>query len=743
MNAVGKIGVIIPEIIDPLNYEFLDGVHTEAKRMGFDVIVFTGVFNSQVEFQYDSYIWAMENIYELVCKARLSAVLFCADMFYNQTTKQRVYDILALTNVPVYVLSEEHEVYPSLYMDSRQSFKILTRHLIEEHGYKKIYCISGIPGHHDSMERIAGYREALEENGIAFDEKNVFYGNFWIDEPRRIADEIASGAIEKPDAVACANDVMAVFFIEALRGHGIRVPEDIAVIGFDGKWDAYFTQPSVTTISGGMFCYGEEAVRRVLSDLNYDVNGYTEHKTRIHYGTSCGCSYKERAEERFGDIYLFNHVANMISRYQIQKQYIAANCISLMSNADTLEQFIIDADHKGHIIPGWKAMDLCLCTDWLMDFENTENYRRKGFTDKMILALSKRYGVNNFADYEFDTSSIVPCLNEPHEPQLWGVVSLHANDQIVGYGAFRYDCVNDICFDQTFVNWIDAFGNGLMHLQRELYRKHQQEQLARMSVIDPETGLYNKKGFMERVPEFMEQCRADEKKPLLMLLSSVCRSDDMERTGIDFSLIIANALRLSASKDELFARLESGVFAVALASEDEADANISAENRILALERKIQYIQGNISGMTMPEIVSDSCFVEDSMETAVERQLARITEKAAAAVNTYADYHEQLQQLRREIYLNPQLDWSIAAILKRVGISRSHFQRIYKKQFAVTCLDDVIQAKMEKAQQLLIYTDMRIQEIAEQCGYNNENHFMRQFKDKFGITAAKFRKDNR
>ncbi len=707
------------------------------------MIVFTGVFNSQVEFQYDSYIWAMENIYELVCKARLSAVLFCADMFYNQTTKQRVYDVLALTDVPIYVLSEEHGVYPSLYMDSRQSFKAITNHMIKEHGSKKIYCISGFNGHHDSMERIAGYRDALEENGLVYDEKNVFYGNFWIDEPRRIAGEIASGAIEKPDAVVCANDVMAVFFIEALRSHGIRVPEDIAVTGFDGKWDAYFTNPSVTTISGGMFRYGTESVRRVASDLNYDISGFNEYETTIHYGTSCGCKYTDHIKERSEDVYLFNYVANMISRNQIQTQYIASNCISLMSNADTLEQFIIDADHKGHIIPGWKAMDLCLCTDWLMDFENTENYRRKGFTDRMLLALSKRYGVNDFGGYEFDTSSIVPCLNEPHEPQLWGVISLHANDQIFGYGALRYDKVNDICFDHTFVNWMDAFGNGLIHLQRELYRKHQQEQLARMSVIDPETGLYNKKGFIERIPEFMEKCRDEEKKPFLMLLSSVCKDDDMERTGIDFSLIIANALRLSASKDELFARLEPGIFAVAFASENEGEVNISTENRILALERKIQYIQGNISGMPIPELVSDGCFVEDSMTDAVERQLTRITEKAAAAVNTYADYHEQLQQLRREIYLNPQLDWSIAAILKRVGISRSHFQRIYKKQFAVTCLDDVIQAKMEKAQQLLLYTDMRIQEIAEQCGYNNENHFMRQFKDKFGITAAKFRKDNR
>ena len=91
---------------------------------------------------------------------------------------------------------------------------------------------------------------------------------------------------------------------------------------------------------------------------------------------------------------------------------------------------------------------------------------------------------------------------------------------------------------------------------------------------------------------------------------------------------------------------------------------------------------------------------------------------------------------------NPQREWDIELIAKEIGISRSHLQRLYKQFFSVSCLDDVITARINKAKSLLRHTDLRIQEIAVQCGYQNVSHFMRQFKDKCGVTAMQYRKQN-
>jgi len=117
-----------------------------------------------------------------------------------------------------------------------------------------------------------------------------------------------------------------------------------------------------------------------------------------------------------------------------------------------------------------------------------------------------------------------------------------------------------------------------------------------------------------------------------------------------------------------------------------------------------------------------------------------LSDKKNAAESNYIDYKEQIYRLRRTIISQPQKDWDIDSLSHSIGISRSHLQRLYKQIFGVTIKDDVISARIKRAMQLISNTDMRIQEIAEQCGYNNESHFMRQFKVKCGMTAVQYRK---
>lgn len=740
MNAIGRIGVIMPEIIDPLNYELLGGIQDRAKQLGYDVLVFTGVFNSQAEFRYDSHMIGLDNIYELVSKGRMDGILFAADLFYNARTKQHIYDLLRGTDTPCLILGEMQLGFPSLFASQRSSMRMMTEHLIHEHQYRNFYYISGIPGHFDSNERMAGFLEALNNAGLPWDGSRLFYGNFWREEPRRIAERIASGELERPDAVVCASDVMAAAFCTTLAEHGIRVPEDIAVTGFDGGWDAYAYEPQITTISGRYQQFGMDAVNRMHTMLGGRITPSSENCQKLCFGGSCGC--KGGMHSMDAGAPLHRYIRHRIERTLVQKKYIAANLVHHMDNANDLAEFLGKVDTSGCVLPEWEGMDLCLCRDWMFDFENPEECRHHGFSDTMHLALSKHCSENVCDQDDFSVEALLPVLEQPHTPKLVIFTSLHSEGQIFGYAATTYETTSALFIDEHYVNWLDAVNNGLRTLQKKLYQDHQKQQLEALSIHDPATGLFNKKGFLERVPAFLESCRAQQKTPSLMLLSYVCRTDASADLGIDTSLIIANALRLSAGEDEVYARMDDHVFAVLLACDTPEECGKCRKNRIFALERKIQYLQGNAAGMQMPELISNHCsFGEEtiSMEVVLEQSLVRITEKAAAARNCSQGYKEQFQKLRREIYLNPQEDWNVPLVLKRIGISRSHFYRIYKEQFTVSYTADLIQARLDKAQQLLLYTDMRLQEIAEQCGYGNENHFMRQFKERFGMTPSRFR----
>lgn len=106
-------------------------------------------------------------------------------------------------------------------------------------------------------------------------------------------------------------------------------------------------------------------------------------------------------------------------------------------------------------------------------------------------------------------------------------------------------------------------------------------------------------------------------------------------------------------------------------------------------------------------------------------------------------HYAALVRLREKIYANPQEKWSVEMLCSEVNMSRSYFQLIYRETFGMTCIADVINCKMNRARELLTSTSYTISHIAQLCGYDNEEHFMRQFKKNNGVTPTVYRREHR
>lgn len=102
-----------------------------------------------------------------------------------------------------------------------------------------------------------------------------------------------------------------------------------------------------------------------------------------------------------------------------------------------------------------------------------------------------------------------------------------------------------------------------------------------------------------------------------------------------------------------------------------------------------------------------------------------------------------LSRLRKEIVNNPEYPWTVAHMARQLSISPGYLQTMYKKEFGVSCIDDVISIRLRKAQEILSYTDDSIAEAAASCGYRNVEHFIRQFHRATGTSPAAFRKAQR
>jgi phosphoserine phosphatase RsbU/P len=190
-------------------------------------------------------------------------------------------------SIPLCTIGSEHPNVAALGVDNTSGVLELTTHLIERHQRRRIGFVAG--PNRESLRRFHGYQQALERAGIAFDPSLVAAGDFTPPSGVRAVSTLFDGA-GGCDALVCANDWMAVGAIEALEARGLRVPEDVSVIGFDDIEQARFVTPPLTTVRQHPRQLGVRAIRRVLGMLRGDADrAPMVLGTSVIVRQSCGC----------------------------------------------------------------------------------------------------------------------------------------------------------------------------------------------------------------------------------------------------------------------------------------------------------------------------------------------------------------------------------------------------------------------------------------------------------------------
>jgi AraC family transcriptional regulator of arabinose operon len=110
---------------------------------------------------------------------------------------------------------------------------------------------------------------------------------------------------------------------------------------------------------------------------------------------------------------------------------------------------------------------------------------------------------------------------------------------------------------------------------------------------------------------------------------------------------------------------------------------------------------------------------------------------------TTLNYQNKLQKIRKEIYERPDLSWNMDMIAEHLHLSTSYIHKIYKNMFGTSCAQDIINSRIQKSKYLLTYSNLPVSNISIECGYNNVEHFSRQFTKITGFTPSKYRNRNR
>jgi LacI family transcriptional regulator len=161
----------------------------------------------------------------------------------------------------------DHNESTSIVIDNYRSAYNITKHLLEQ-GCRRIMHLGGNLLRNVYADRLKGYKQALRDHKIPFDEKIVHISKLNESAGTEAAKIILKMAGKKPDGVFAANDTTAVFCMIKLREEGIRIPEDIAFAGFNNDPISKIIDPNLTTVNYSGYDIGEAAVTSLLNHLN-------------------------------------------------------------------------------------------------------------------------------------------------------------------------------------------------------------------------------------------------------------------------------------------------------------------------------------------------------------------------------------------------------------------------------------------------------------------------------------------
>jgi DNA-binding LacI/PurR family transcriptional regulator len=277
--AQGKtstLGLLLPEIGAPFFSDMLRGVEMGATEAGYDLLIATQRPDDP-----------RRPLWQPLGPHNSDGLLIFTDNVDAQEVGQfyrRRFPVVLLYRAPPADLP-----IPCVLVENRGGARRAVEHLIEAHGRRRIALLRGPEGNQDAEERAQGYRDALAAHGLPYDPALVASGEFQERPAREAVGRWLSGGLAF-DAIFAGDDDSACGALQALQAAGRRVPQDVALAGFDDSLVGRYLTPPLTTVHAPTERVGLEAVRQLVQLIGSGQAAPTTLlPTELVIRQSCGC----------------------------------------------------------------------------------------------------------------------------------------------------------------------------------------------------------------------------------------------------------------------------------------------------------------------------------------------------------------------------------------------------------------------------------------------------------------------
>ncbi len=584
MYHSGKIGVFVSHIMGHYQTEVCQGILDTAGEYGYTTEFFTTLDGEEL----GDYSRGEESILSLPDYDGYSGMIFASETYPSARLRAQILASLKeRCRCPVTEIAVTDQQFPAVALDNDSMFGELAAHLIRRHGCRRICYLGSRRQSYFSDHREQCCRRALADAGLAMTDADVRACEPSPDAVREAVSSLLSSG-ERPDAIVCYNDELALLAVQALHAAGLSVPADIAVTGCDHTPEGQHALPTLTTVSFPVYELGRRATEVLLAQIRgREVPAVSRVLAEPVYGTSCGCP-----AARTPDAFAFQQrqsgrIASLESSILGSMRMSAAlsRISDLDEGMDLLESYIRGIEHC-------REFYLCLYEGW----DSVSSYVQEltGETEsdadsgRILLKLAVRDG-RRLPECSFTHAAPHGLLPEHicrDSGSCYLYTPLFFEDRVFGYAALSYE-QNRINYHFQLVHWflnINQWLHGLCETKcNALLLRHLEDVYTK----DPLTGLLNKHGYLRRAEALLRDARA-AKKPVACFLFDLDRlkqiNDSYGHAEGDFAIrVIGEALQHAARENDICARFSGDEFYLLAAdcTPNDAKALLSRVDRYL------------------------------------------------------------------------------------------------------------------------------------------------------------------
>lgn len=461
---------------------FVQGFNKVALAADIDVCVFAMYQKYQDSMQREA---GDASIFDIINYSKFDAVVVMADSIQTPGLVEKIEERLIGYGGKVLFVEGENSRFPNEIQDNYHPIKKVISHLIEDHNLTDIAFLTGKSWHPHAKKRLQAFLDCMKDHGLEVPPERVFYGDFWYTSGESVAERITKKNSKLPQAVACANDAMALGLAKSLVSKGYKIPEDIVIVGFDSNDEGKHAPVPLTSADIPIFDFGSHCAGDIISMLNGGEPTEFVSDSEMFIGCTCGCNgesivpqfpLREEWDTQLSEsgIYsVFNHMTEDV-----------VNQTSFTSLVNTIYSY-------AYQIRPFEGFSLCVNTDWQKNYIN--------FTEDMIQVI--RCGSTGVKDsVNFDVKfnrelMLTDLYEERNKPCVFYFLPFTYDDRVYGFTAVSYTDPM-MCIDDTFRAYCRRCMIGFEVLRRSSETVADNNTIRDGLVKDNLTGLYNYQGLL-------------------------------------------------------------------------------------------------------------------------------------------------------------------------------------------------------------------------------------------------------